>query len=207
MLTDQISTLGMAMLENQLSSLRAATEAAMHGARQLSHLHTSLLSTSTQESSVILKALIGSEQPQQATALLVAQLQPNTQKMLIYGRHLMTIAASIQDELQRAGQRQLSLSHHQLVRLAGTAANNNSPIEAQSVRAILSVLDNVAASYTQLSQASQRASAAARAALDETAERWSNIAPEPAPQARAAGQSKGRGSSGTRHASVSGTLH
>jgi len=156
-ISEQFSTAIKANFEAQLAMINALTGKALEGVTKVIELNVSAAKASAAESAVTARQLLSAKDPQEFFALSTAQVQPNTEKALAYGRHLTAIASGTQVEFTEAVEAQIANTHGKVIGLLNDVAKN-APAGSESAIAILkSAFDNANAGYEQLTKSAKQA--------------------------------------------------
>lgn len=154
---EQFSTTIKANFEAHLAMINALTGKALDGVTKVIELNVGAAKASMAESVVTAKELLSAKTSQEFFELSAAQVQPNTEKALAYGRHLAAIASSAQAEFTETAEAQIANAHSKVIGLVNAAAKN-APAGSESAVAILkTAFDNANAGYEQLTKTSKQA--------------------------------------------------
>lgn len=171
MLPNQMLELTNEVLSAQLKLAQALARASLNGMSKLNHLNTSTACTALAESQVIMHALMGARDPQDAAALLQAQWSPNAAKALAYGRHLALISSALQDECRQAALSQLAHSRSSLQR-AEAENETEMPAEAEAMQAMRSAVDTAGGAWLQITDAARQSRDAMQQTIDAALHNW-----------------------------------
>ncbi len=147
---EQFAAATKAHFEAQLQMITALTSKAFEGVEKVIELNMSAAKSSLQELSESGKGIGAAKDPQEFLANATAQLQPNAEKMLDYGRQLSEIAGSLHPELAKAAEAQVAQTRQNLAELLAQAAKNAPPGSENAIAMLQSILGNADNSFDQL---------------------------------------------------------
>jgi phasin family protein len=175
-LQDQISTVTRTTIENQLATMTALADKTIDGVEKLFDLNINLLRASVEESTVINQQLLAAKGPQEFFSMIAAQIQPNTQKALFYGRHLANIASSTQAELAKVAQVQFMETNRKVNSLVDDVARNAPPGSENVVGFLKAAIGNASAGYEQLTKTTKQAAEVIEANVNAAASKIAEVA-------------------------------
>lgn len=154
---DQISAATKSQFESQLALFSNLTAKTFEGVEKLVDLNLNVARASLEESAAAVQQLIAAKDMQEFFTVSSAQSQPNAEKALAYGRHLVSIASAIQAEYTKAAEAQFEETNRKVVALV-EELSKNAPAGSENVVALFkSAVGNVSAGYEQLSKTTKQA--------------------------------------------------
>lgn len=148
---------------NGLDTLLSYSRTAFEGVEKLVELNLNVVRATLQESAGSTRDLMSIKDPQELLAFQAAQLQPGTEKLVAYSRHLYDIAAQTQAELTRVTEAQLAAGTERFSALIDSATRN---APAGSETAVNMVKSALAAANSAYSSAYDSINKAARQAVE-----------------------------------------
>jgi len=139
-------------IETQIAFLNTLSTTTFESTRKIVDLNMSAAKTSVEESTIIAKQLLTSQDPREAMQLVAALPQPTATKAVAYGRHLADIASVAQAEFARATQEQVSENLRRFTALVEDAAKNAPAGAENAVAVVKSAIANASAGYEQLAK-------------------------------------------------------
>lgn len=154
---EQFSAASKANLENQLALLASLTSKTFESVEKMVDLQLNTVRTSLEESSIAAKQLLSVKDAQEWLALATAQAQPNAEKALAYGRHLVNIASDVQAEFNKAAEAQIAEASRKVLEMFDEATKNAPPGSENAIALVKSAIGNANAGYEQFSKTAKQA--------------------------------------------------
>jgi len=139
-----------AHFDAQIQMITSLTSKAFEGVEKVIELNMAAVKSTMQELAESGKGLGAAKDPQEFIAAVSANLQPNTDKVLEYGRQLTEIANSLHPELTKAAEEQLTQTRQKLNEILAIAAKNAPAGSESAIEALQSMLSNADSSFDQL---------------------------------------------------------
>jgi phasin family protein len=114
---EQFSAATKANFESQMAILTALTNKTLEGVEKVVDLNMTAVKASWEESAAKAQQLLCAKDTQEFFSLSTAQVQPNAEKALAYGRHLANIAVSTQAEFTKAAEAQIAETSRTMINL------------------------------------------------------------------------------------------
>jgi phasin family protein len=166
---DQLSVVTKTNLETQFATFVALTNKTFDNVEKLFDLNISAVKASLEESSSITRQFMAARDPQEFFSVMKAQIGPNTEKAVSYGRQLATIASGTQADFAKAAEGQIAQATSKISKLVADAARR-APVGSENVVAIVkTAIDNASSSYEQLSKTTKQAGEALEAGMNAAA--------------------------------------
>ncbi|WP_151446180.1 TIGR01841 family phasin [Lacisediminimonas profundi] len=154
---EQLSNATRSQMEATLALMTNLTTRTFEGVEKFIELNLTVAKTSLEESTAAVQQLLAAKDPQSFFSLTTAQAQPNAEKALAYGRHLATIASSLQAEFTKATEAQIADANHKVVALVEEISKNAPAGSENAVAFLKSAIGNASAGYEQLSKSAKQA--------------------------------------------------
>lgn len=180
---EQFSAASKANLESQLALLATLTNKTFEGVEKVMDLNLNVAKASLEESSAAAKQFLSAKDAQEWMTLAAAQAQPNAEKALSYGRHLASIASSVQAEFNKAAEAQIAEASRKMLDLVDEVTKNAPAGTESAVTLMKSAIGNANASYEQLSKTAKQAADALEANLNNAVGQFTQAAPKAAARA------------------------
>ncbi len=178
---EQFSAATKANFEAQLAAFNTLTYKAFEGVEKLLDLNINAARTSLEESTAAAQKLLEVKDPQEFLSLTSAQVQPNAEKALAYGRHLVGIASSTQAEFTKAVEAQVSETHRKVTSLVDEVTKNAPAGSENAVAMLKSVMGNASAGYEQVSKTTKQAVEAIEANVATAVSQFAQASEKSAP--------------------------
>ncbi|WP_019139992.1 TIGR01841 family phasin [Noviherbaspirillum massiliense] len=184
-LPEQLSSATKTNLEAQLSFFTTLTSKAFESVEKVVDLNITAAKASLEDSAAVTRQLLAAKDAQEFFTLTAAQAQPNTAKVIAYGRHLFSIASNVQAELARATEEQVAETSRKVNALVDDVSKN-APAGSENVIAIVkSALGNANAGYEQFSKTTKQAAEVMEANLTSAVNQFAQAAEKTASAGRA----------------------
>lgn len=121
---DQISETARENLQSQISLYADFTTKALENFEKLVTLNLTAGRASLDEAAATTRQMLGAKDPQEFIAVVTAQARPNIDKAVSYGGHLVNIAASMQTEIGKLAEAQVSRFGQRFNGMVEEAARN-----------------------------------------------------------------------------------
>lgn len=185
-LPEQFSNATKASVEAQLALWTDLTNKTFESVEKLVDLNTNAFKSSFEESTAAAKQLLAAKDPQEFFSLTAAHAQPNAEKALAYGRHLVTIASSTQAEFTKAAEEQIAENSRKVVDLIDEVTKH-APAGSETVVAFVkSAIGNASAGYEQFSKTTKQAVDTLETNLNSATAQFVQAAEKPAGRAKKA---------------------
>lgn len=146
-----------ANFDAHIALLSDLTNKTFESIEKIVDLNINVVKTSLEESATTAKQLLGAKDPQEFFSLSAAQAQPSAEKAIAYGRHLATIASSVQAEFAKSAEAQIAESSRKVIALVDEVTKN-APAGSENVVAFVkSAIGNATAGYEQLTKTTKQA--------------------------------------------------
>ncbi|MGN6701650.1 MAG: TIGR01841 family phasin [Burkholderiaceae bacterium] len=156
-MSEQLSAATKSQLESQLAMFNTLAATAFQGAEKVIALNVNAAKASIDESAAAARQLLAARDPQEFFTLSAAQVQPNAEKALAYGRHLAGIASSTQAEFVKVAEEQIAENSRKVTSLVDEIAKNAPAGSENAIAVFKSVLGNANAGYEQFSKTAKQA--------------------------------------------------
>lgn len=182
----QLSTVSKDSIEAHLALLAAFSSKAFEGIEKFVDLQLNTARSSLEESSTATRQILSAKDAQDWLSVTAALAQPSAEKAADYSRQLFSIASSMQAELAKAAENQVSETSRKALELFeemtkhapagsenvlalikstfGSANAGYEQLNKSAKQAVETIEANLNAAVTQIAQPAAKASAAARAA-------------------------------------------
>jgi len=130
---------------------------AFEGVEKLVELHLNVVRANLQESAGRTRELMGIKDPQELLSFQAAQLQPGTEKLVAYSRHLYDIAAQTQAEFTRVAEAQMAQGKDRFVALIDSASKNAPAGSETAVAMVKSAIAAANSAYDSMNKAARQA--------------------------------------------------
>jgi phasin family protein len=166
---DQLSVVTKTNLETQFATFIALTNKTLDSVEKLFDLNINAVKASLEESSSVTRQFMAARDPQEFFSLMKAQVGPNAEKAVSYGRQLVNIASSTQADFAKAAEGQIAQATSKVSKLIADAARQ-APVGSENVVAIVkSAIDNANSSYEQVSKTTRKAGEVLEAGMNAAA--------------------------------------
>lgn len=146
-----------ASLSKQFDALANVGMKAFDNIEHVVDLNLSVLRASFEQSTQATREMIAASTPQEFFAVGAAQLKPQGEKLLTYGRHLADLAAHARDDLSKVAQERVVEGNRKMIGFIETATKNAPAGSAPAVALLKSALGNANAGYEQFSKTTRQA--------------------------------------------------
>jgi len=154
---EQFSAASKANFEAQVALLTALYNKVFEGIEKVVDLNLNVVKASLEESNAAARQILAAKDLQEVFSLTAAQVQPNAEKALAYGRHLASIASLTQSEFTKAAEEQIAEANRKVVALIDEVTKN-SPAGSETVVAFVkSTIGNANAGFEQLTKSTKQA--------------------------------------------------
>lgn len=177
---EQFSAASKANLEAQLSMFSALTNKAFEGVEKMIDLNLNVAKASLEESNAAAKQFLAVKDPQEWLSLAASQAQPNAEKALAYGRHLATIASTVQAEFNKAAEAQIAETSRKVLELVEEVSKNAPAGSENAVALLKSAIGNANAGYEQLTKTTKQAVEAIETNLNNAVSQFGQAVPKAA---------------------------
>jgi len=162
------------MQKSALDALQNATAASIAGFEKLTALNVQATKTSFEESAEALRSLVDVKDPKQWADIATTTVQPTTDKVAAYYKHVYEIANETGSELARLFERQYAENNRQIY-AAIDAFAGNLPAGSEGVVTLMKQAVSAANStFDQLNKATKQAVEVAEANMAAAAKTTSN---------------------------------
>ncbi len=143
--------------KSALEALQVATAASIAGFEKLAALNVQATKSSFEESAEALRSMVEVKDPKQLAELATASVQPATDKVAAYYKHVYEIANETGSELARLFERQYAESNRQLYAAIDSLARN-APAGSEGVVTLMKQAVTAAnTTFDQLNKATKQA--------------------------------------------------
>ncbi|GIZ50021.1 phasin family protein [Noviherbaspirillum aridicola] len=156
---DQISETARSNFESQISLYADFTSKALENLEKLVTLNLTASRASLEEAASATRQILGAKDPQELMSLVAAQARPNIDKAVSYGGHLVNIAASMQTEMGKLAEAQVSRFGQRFNGIVEEAARN-APTGDNMAAFFKSALDKANSNYEQFARGTRQATEA-----------------------------------------------
>jgi phasin family protein len=118
---DHFSAVAKNHFETQIAIANTFALKTLESLEKLASLNLAATRASLEESTIAAKQILAAKDPQEFFALINAQIQPNTEKVLAYGRHVTKIVSETQSELAQTASDQIAHTKRTVSELAENA--------------------------------------------------------------------------------------
>ena len=185
-LPEQFSNATKANVEAQLALWSDLTNKTFESVEKLVDLNTNAFKSTFEESTAAAKQLLAAKDPQEFFTLTASHAQPNAEKAIAYGRHLVTIASATQAEFTKAAEEQIAENSRKVVNLIDEVTKH-APAGSETVVAFVkSAIGNASAGYEQFSKSTKQAVDALETNLNSATQQFVQAAEKPASRAKKA---------------------
>jgi phasin family protein len=146
-----------ANFEAQIALLTELTNKAFESVEKIVDLNLNVVKASLEESTATARQLLSAKDPQEFFSLSAAQAQPNAEKALAYGRHLVTIASSAQAEFTKTAEAQIAENSRKVISLVEEVTKNAPAGSENAVAFLKSAIGNASAGYEQFTKNTKQA--------------------------------------------------
>jgi len=154
---EQFSAAAKAQFEAQLSFMNSLAGKAFESIEKIAELNLNAAKASFEESSANLQSLLAAKDGQELFSLLSAQAQPNTEKVLAYGRHIGVIVSGMQNEITSAAEAQIAENSRKVGAMVDEVSKS-APAGSEPVMSLVrSAIANSNASYDKLTKTTKQA--------------------------------------------------
>lgn len=173
---EQFSAASKANIEAQVALLTSLSNKVFEGVEKIVDLNLNVVKASLEESNAAAKQILAAKDLQEVLSLTAAQVQPNAEKALAYGRHLASIASSTQAELTKAAEEQIAETNRKVVAFIDEVTKN-APAGSETVVAFFkSTIGNANAGFEQLTKSTKQAVEVIEANLNTAVNQFSQAA-------------------------------
>jgi phasin family protein len=180
---EQFSAATKANLDAQLAIVNAFTSKALESVEKFVELNLTAVKSSWEESSVAAKQLLAVKDPQEFFTLTAAHAQPNAEKALAYGRHLINIATNAQSELSKSTEEHVADTNRKVLAFVEEISKNAPAGSENAVALLKSAIGNANASYDQFNKTAKQAAEAIETNLNSAVTQISQATAKAAPRA------------------------
>lgn len=185
-LPEQFSTATKANLEAQLALLTDLTSKTFESVEKIVDLNLNAYKSSLEESTAAAKQLLAAKDPQEFFSLSASHAQPNAEKALAYGRHLVSIATAAQAEYTKAAETQIAENSRKVVDLIDEVTKN-APAGSETIVAFVkSAIGNASAGYEQFTKTTKQAVDALETNLNTATAQFAQATEKPASRSKKA---------------------
>lgn len=156
-IAEQFSSAAKANLEANLALFTNFTAKAFEGVEKLVELNLTAAKASFEDSSASTQKLLTAKDPQEFFSLSVAQAQPNTEKVIAYGRHFASIASATQAELTKAAEAQVAETKRKAVELIEQVSKSAPAGSEGAIAFVNAAIGNASAGYEQFTKSTKQA--------------------------------------------------
>jgi phasin family protein len=165
-----------ANFETNLAVLSALTAKSFEGVEKVVDLNINAGKASLEDSAIAARQLMTAKDPQEFLTLTAAQAQPTAAKAIAYGRHFVGIVTSVQAEITRTMEEQITESGR-MFSSAFDDLSKNAPAGSENVLALFkSAITNTQDGYQQFNAASKQAGEVMEANLNSAVSQFSQAA-------------------------------
>ncbi|MBK4736967.1 phasin family protein [Noviherbaspirillum pedocola] len=173
---EQISAATKSNLEAQLAMISALTGKTFEGVEKLVELTMNTAKSSLADTTSHARQLLAVKDVQEAFAFHAAQAQPSAEKLMAYGRNLMSIGSALQTEFAKATEAQIT-EHGRKLSGFVEEIGKNAPAGSENVVAFLKqTIANANAGYEQFTRSTKQAVEAVEANISNAAAQMSQAA-------------------------------
>jgi phasin family protein len=173
---EQLSNATKTNFETQLALITAMTNKAFDSVEKVIDLNMNVAKASLEESRANVQQLLSVKDAQEFFALSAAQVQPNAEKAVAYGRHLANIGSSAQAEFTKAAETQITETNRKIIALV-EEVSKNAPAGSENVVAFMkSAIGNANAGYEQLVKTTKQTVEAMEVNLNSAATQFAQAA-------------------------------
>lgn len=187
---EQFSAASKANLEAQLALITTLANKTFESVEKVIDLNINVAKASLEETNAAAKQFLAAKDAQEWLALSAAQAQPNAEKALAYGRHLASIASSVQAEFSKAAEAQIAETSRKVLELVEELTKNAPAGSENAIALVKSAIGNANAGYEQLSKTTKQAVEALEANLTTAVSQFTPSAAAVKPVARTAAAKK-----------------
>jgi phasin family protein len=173
---DQFVNAVKASVETQVAFFNALTASNIAAIEKLTELNMSTVKVTTEESAVITKQLISSQDAKEVHAILSALPQSILAKATAYNSHVADIGSASQTELIHAAEQRLATMGGKLSSLIDQASKDMPAGSENSVAVAKAVIASASAGYEQLSKNALWTTEAVASQASNAAEKVSQLA-------------------------------
>jgi len=146
-----------ANFDAQIALLSELTNKTFESIEKIVDLNINVVKASLEETAATTKQLLAAKDPQEFFSLSAAQAQPSAEKAIAYGRHLATIASSVQAEFAKSAEAQIAEGSRKVIALVDEVTKN-APAGSENVVAFVkSAIGNATAGYEQFTKTTKQA--------------------------------------------------
>ena len=168
--------------KSALEAFQSATAASIAGLEKLAALNVQATKTSLEESAEALRSLVEVKDPKQLAEIATASVQPTSDKVAAYYKHVYEIANETGSELARLFERQYAESNRQIY-AAIDALSRNVPAGGEGVVTLMKQAVTAAnTTFDQLNKATKQAVEVAEANMAAAAKTSAAAAASRAPR-------------------------
>ncbi|HYD79660.1 MAG TPA: TIGR01841 family phasin [Paucimonas sp.] len=180
---EQFSAATKANFEAQVALMTSLSNKMFEGVEKVVDLNLNVVKASLEESNTAAKQMLAAKDLQEVFSLTAAQVQPNAEKAIAYGRHLVSIASSTQAEFTKAAEEQIAETNRKVVALIDEVTKN-APAGSETVVAFVkSAIGNANAGFEQLSKSTKQAVEVIESNLNTAVNQFSQAASKTAAKA------------------------
>jgi phasin family protein len=183
---EQFSNATKANFEAQIALITDLTNKTFESVEKIVDLNINAIKSSLEESSATTKQLLSAKDPQEFFSLSAAQAQPNAEKAIAYGRHLATIASSVQAEFAKVTEAQIAESSRKVITLVEEVTKNAPAGSENAVAFIKSAIGNANAGYEQFTKTTKQAVEAIETNLNTATSQFEQVAEKTTSRAKKA---------------------
>ena len=154
---EQLSEATKASLEAQLALITALSNKTFEGVEKIIDLNITAAKSSLEESNAAMKQFLSVKDAKEWMSVSAANVQPNAEKTLAYGRHLASIASSVQTEYTKAAEAQISEASRKMLQLVEQVTKNAPAGSENAVAMLKSAIGNASAGYEQFTKTTKQA--------------------------------------------------
>ncbi|HJU72064.1 MAG TPA: TIGR01841 family phasin [Paucimonas sp.] len=181
---EQFSAATKTTLNAQVDMLTSFANKTYESMEQIVNLNMNTMKASLADSAATAKQLLSANDPQTFLSLSAAQIQPNAQKALSYGRHLVDIAANVQAELNKAADQQFIETNRKVVALVDDVVKNAPAGSENAIALMKSAIGNASAGYEQLTKTRKQAADVLEANVAAAVNQFTQVAEKVASRTR-----------------------
>jgi phasin family protein len=183
---EQFSNATKTNLESHFALLSSLASKTFEGMEKLVDLNINAAKATLEESSATARQLLTAKDPQEFFALAGAQVQPNAEKALSYGRQLASIAAGTGAEFSKAAESQIVEANRKVISLVDEVSKNAPAGSESFVAALKTAISNANAGYEQVTKTTKQAVEAMESNLNSAVSQFAQAARKVTPAAAAA---------------------
>ncbi|HEY8609037.1 MAG TPA: phasin family protein [Noviherbaspirillum sp.] len=181
---DQISETTRASVESQIALYTEFTSKALENFEKLVTLNLTAGRASLEEAAAASRQILGAKDPQEFMSLVAAQTRPNIDKAVSYGGHLVNIAASMQSDIGKLAEAQVSRFGQRVNGMVEEASRGTTGAPENMAAFFKSAFDRATSNYEQFTKTTRQAAEAFGAATGPAANATGAASPvPPMPQA------------------------